>query len=296
MELQWPLILFTTLLAWAAGLFAAQCVWALRGKGARAQMPALITSAVLLVVGGIAVFFHLEHWERIFNGFGHITSGITLEFIGVIVFMICLAVFFLMGRRAEDGEAPKWCGVFAMIVGAGMTAVTGDSYLMPALPVWDTPLLVVFYLCNMLAMGGIALLIIGAAVKSVDGEDFASKTALVGLAVQLVVLIAYAASITFGADSYAELGMYFDPTLPDVAMVDVAAVVNVLGGTYAPMFWAGAIVLGTIVPAVVVFLGKKANSEKKLGFYIAAIVCLMAGGIMWRCITYLVALHAFATF
>ena len=77
MELQWPLILFTTLLAWAAGLFAAQCVWALRGKGARAQMPALITSAVLLVVGGIAVFFHLEHWERIFNGFGHMTSGIT---------------------------------------------------------------------------------------------------------------------------------------------------------------------------------------------------------------------------
>ena len=229
------------------------------------------------------------------NGFGHITSGITLEFIGVIVFMICLAVFFLMGRRAEDGEAPKWCGVFAMIVGAGMTAVTGDSYLMPALPVWDTPLLVVFYLCNMLAMGGIALLIIGAAVKSVDGEDFASKTALVGLAVQLVVLIAYAASITFGADSYAELGMYFDPTLPDVAMVDVAAVVNVLGGTYAPMFWAGAIVLGTIVPAVVVFLGKKANSEKKLGFYIAAIVCLMAGGIMWRCITYLVANACSAT-
>ena len=42
MELQWPLILFTTLLAWAAGLFAAQCLWALRGKGGRAQMPALI--------------------------------------------------------------------------------------------------------------------------------------------------------------------------------------------------------------------------------------------------------------
>ena len=75
MELQWPLILFTTLLAWAAGVFGAQCLYALRGQGTRAQMPALITSAVLLVVGGIAVFFHLEHWERIFNGFGHITSG-----------------------------------------------------------------------------------------------------------------------------------------------------------------------------------------------------------------------------
>ncbi len=165
---------------------------------------------------------------------------------------------------------------------------------MPALPVGHAASGRVLP-CNMLAMGGIALLIIGAAVKSVDGEDVASKTALVGLAVQLVVLIAYAASITFGAD-LRRTGMYFDPTLPDVAMVDVAAVVNVLGGTYAPMFWAGAIVLGTIVPAVVVFLGKKANSEKRSSVYIAAIVCLMAGGIMWRCITYLVALHAFATF
>ena len=84
MELQWPLILFTTLLAWAAGVFGAQCLYALRGQGTRAQMPALITSAALLVVGGIAVFFHLEHWERIFNGFGHLTSGITQELIAII--------------------------------------------------------------------------------------------------------------------------------------------------------------------------------------------------------------------
>ena len=90
MELQWPLILFTTLLAWAAGLFAAQCLWALRGKGGRAQMPALITSAALLVVGGIAVFFHLAHWERIFNGFGHLTSGITQELIAIIVLFASL--------------------------------------------------------------------------------------------------------------------------------------------------------------------------------------------------------------
>ena len=88
MELQWPLILFTTLLAWAAGVFGAQCLYALRGQGTRAQMPALITSAVLLVVGGIAVFFHLEHWERIFNGFGHLSSGITQELIAIVVLAV----------------------------------------------------------------------------------------------------------------------------------------------------------------------------------------------------------------
>ena len=102
MELQWPLILFTTLLAWAAGLFAAQCLWALRGKGARAQMPALVASAALLAVGGIAVFFHLEHWERIFNGFGHLTSGITQELIAIVVLAIVMVVYFVYLRRADD--------------------------------------------------------------------------------------------------------------------------------------------------------------------------------------------------
>ena len=79
MELQWPLILFTTLVAWSAGLFGAQAVAVLRGGGGRAQMPALVASVALLAAGGIAVFFHLQHWERIFNGFGHLTSGITQE-------------------------------------------------------------------------------------------------------------------------------------------------------------------------------------------------------------------------
>ncbi|EGT4187612.1 hypothetical protein EPL73_21195, partial [Clostridioides difficile] len=64
MELQWPLILFTTLVAWSAGLFGTQALMALRGGGDRAQLPALVTAIVLLAAGGIAVFFHLEHWER----------------------------------------------------------------------------------------------------------------------------------------------------------------------------------------------------------------------------------------
>ena len=296
MELHWPLILFTFFVCLASGILFVQGLLTALGKGKNTQFIGIVSAFVAMCLGGISVFMHLQHWERIFNGFGHITSGITLEFIGVIVFMICLAVFFLMGRRSEDGVAPKWCGVFAMIVGVGMTAVTGDSYLMPALPVWDTPLLIVFYLCNMLAMGGIALLIICSAVKASEGEDLAGKVALIGLIAQLVALIAYAAYIGSGAGSYAELGMYFDPTLPDKHMIDIAATINILAGENALMFWLGCIAVGTVVPAVLVFLAKKAEGTKKLGSYVAAIVCLMAGGIMWRAITYLVALHAFATF
>ena len=61
MEMQWPLILFTLFMAWSAGVFGTAAVLALAGGGKRVQMPALVTSVVLLAVGGIAVFFHLEH-------------------------------------------------------------------------------------------------------------------------------------------------------------------------------------------------------------------------------------------
>ena len=112
MELQWPLILFTTFVAWSAGLFGAQGAAALAGEGRRAQMPALIGSAALLAVGGVAVFFHLEHFERIFNGFGNPTSGITQELVCVVVVGALMVVAFVVLRRAAGGDEapalPKW--------------------------------------------------------------------------------------------------------------------------------------------------------------------------------------------
>ena len=37
MELQWPLIVFTTLVAWSAGLFGTQALMAAFGVGKKAQ-------------------------------------------------------------------------------------------------------------------------------------------------------------------------------------------------------------------------------------------------------------------
>ena len=38
MELQWPLILFTTLVAWSAGVFGTQAVLALRGEAPKLSL------------------------------------------------------------------------------------------------------------------------------------------------------------------------------------------------------------------------------------------------------------------
>ena len=45
MEIQIPLVIFTSFLAWAAGIFGTQCILALQKRGGAVQLPALICSA-----------------------------------------------------------------------------------------------------------------------------------------------------------------------------------------------------------------------------------------------------------
>ena len=141
MELQWPLILFTTLVAWAAGVFGAQGVLALKGAAKKSQQTLAVTSCVLLAASGIAVFFHLQHWERIFNGFGHLTSGITQELIAIVVFVVVAVAFFAMARKSDDGgTVPTWMAALAVVVGVVLAAVCAHSYMMAARPAWNSVL------------------------------------------------------------------------------------------------------------------------------------------------------------
>ena len=299
MELQWPLIVFTTLVAWSAGLFGTQALMAAFGTGKRAQVPAWIASAVLLAVGGIAVFFHLEHWERIFNGFGHITSGITLEFIGCIVFAVVLVLYFLMMRRAEDGMAPKWCGVLAIVVGLALPVITGMSYLMASLPSWNTPLLPVYYLANTVFMGGLTALVIAGLTNDDSAKDLGVKVALAGGALQLIAVFTYAFIINGSAGLYsADIQYYFDPTLPDVAMVDRASIVgSIFAGANAVIFWLGVVAVGLVAPLVLTWLAKKVETGKKLAAYAGvALACVAVGGLCWRVILYVVAISIFALY
>ena len=297
MELHWPLILFTFFLCVAGGIMFGQGLATVLGKGEKTQVASLISAFVSLVVGGIAVFMHLQHWERIFNGFGHITSGITLELIACVVFVVALAIYFLMMRRADDQTAPKWCGWIFMVVGVALVAVTGDSYLMAAVPAWDTPLLIVFYICNMLALGGLATIIIALACKSDEQVGLAKKLATVGIIAQLIVLVIYAVYITNTSGTYTDLGYYFDPTLPDTVMMDITATVNILSGDQALMFWVGAIAVGSVLPLIMAFIMLKGREGKAtLSVAAASLVCVVAGSICWRVILYLVAISIFAVY
>lgn len=297
MEIMWPLIVFTFFECVAGGTFAAQGLQTLRGEGAKTQFLSVAVALAALVIGGLGSFTHLEHWERVFNGFGHITSGITIEIIDCMVLGIALVVFFLMYRRADDGQAPKWCGIMAVVIGLLFPVIIGMSYLMASVPVWNTPLLPLYYLCNAAVMGTFVNIILNEVRAVEDGRDMRFKIALVICIVFTVVVVVYAVFIALldNPSTFSDITFYFDPTLPDVGMIDASVyTVGLIAGSMAPAFWIGVVIVGCLAPIAGILLARKQLLAKNIIAIIgAALACSVIGGVIWRVLLYMTAIHAF---
>ena len=139
MHPEWPLILFTFFLCVAGGALGAQGLLNVMGKGKKMQLASLVTALAALVVGGLSVFMHLQHWERIFNGFGHLSSGITQELIAIVVLAVVMVVYFVYLRRGGDeAKVPTWLSIVGIVVAAILVIVMGHSYMMASLPAWNS--------------------------------------------------------------------------------------------------------------------------------------------------------------
>ena len=296
MELQWPLILFTTLVAWSAGLFGTQALMAVFGVGKRAQVPAWVASAVLLAAGGIAVFFHLEHWERIFNGFGHLTSGITQELIAIVVLAVVAVAYLVLMRKSDDGASvPKWLAWVAVSLSVVLVAVMAHSYTMAARPAWDSVLWILYVLGNACVLGPATFLLVLAAGgpgdqpadRAADAGAPAGRTALAGAALNALAALAFAIFLQLSAGSFADVGLYFDPTHPTKAMADAAATV----ASQAPLLWLGAVAVGAFVPLAAAFMGRRTGSWKL--WAPAAIIAALVGAVCMRVAFYNLGLSVF---
>ena len=289
MELQWPLILFTTLTAWACGVFGGAGVLALKGAGKKSQEALTVASVVLLALGGIAVFFHLQHWERIFNGFGHITSGITQELIAIVVFVVVAVAYFVALRKSADGgTVPAGLAWAAIVISVVLAAVCAHSYMMPARPAWNSVLEVASIVGAACLMGPATC----AAVLAARGDDASAcgLPAVVGSAVGAVCTAAYAAFMQMSGGAFTQVGNYFDPTHPTKAMADVGAV----AGEQAALLWLGAVVVGAIVPLACCAIAKrKGEAASWKAFGAVAVVAALAGAIMLRVAFYNMGLSVF---
>lgn len=293
MELQWPLILFTTLVAWSCGLFACQGVFALRGKHAKAQMPALIIAVALLAIGGIAVFFHLQHWERIFNGFGHLTSGITQELIAIIVMAAVMVAYFVCLRKYGSESMPKAVAILAIASATVLACIMAHSYMMPARPAWDSVLWIGCVLGNACVLGPATMMLIGSAQE--DDTSFSANLVLGGAIVNALTSALFAVRMQLSSSSFDNVGFHYDPTHPTHGMLDVAGVTNIISGDSAVLFWIGVALVGLLVPIVCGFLAKRSDKQRKL-WCGCAVAAAVIGAVCMRVVFYNVGLSLFTFF
>jgi anaerobic dimethyl sulfoxide reductase subunit C (anchor subunit) len=120
-----------------------------------------------------------------------------------------------------------------------------------------------------------------------------------GGALQTLTVFAHAFAINGSAGLYsADIGYYFDPTLPDRAMVDATSVMqSIFTGSQAVVFWLGVVIVGAAAALVLICLPRRFSiGRKSTALSVGALICAGAGGICWRVILYVAAVSVFALY
>ena len=272
MEIQIPLVLFTTLLAWSAGIFASQGVLAVKKQGAKSQLACLIAALVTLAVGGIAVVFHLAQPLHIFNGFGNPTSGITQELVAIVLVGIWMVVYFVMIRQSEDGNVPAWCGAVAIVLAVALDCVMSHSYMMESRPAWNNIMQIVS-IVGASCMSGPATVAFIAALKGEAANCSLLKPLVAaGSIVGGIASAAYLFLMNTAASQLVDLGNYFDPTHPNHAMQSATDVSIFAAGSMLPTV---VTIVAIIVAIVAALMGAK-KGEWKVWGAIAVVATIVA--------------------
>ncbi|MDE8701723.1 dimethyl sulfoxide reductase anchor subunit [Adlercreutzia equolifaciens] len=301
MEIQTPLVIFTLLLCLANGLMGFQGLMMVQRKGDnRFHLITLIVTAVVLVVGGLAVFTHLQHWERIFNGFGQINSGITHELILIVVMVVALVVAFVMAWRGrEDGVVPsKAVGVAFIIIAVIGGFVTAHSYDMYARPAWNNLFLYLYYYASELILGAAGVWVLTAVLKQGDDVNalFGKLTLVMAVLYTVITVAAMFAISTIEPATIEGITFYtYDPTHPAVdPAADLAAAWS---GASAGLFWGGAVVVGGIVPIVVAAVAAfRAKLAANPALPVVALVAALIGNTCYRIVLYVVGIASYVYF
>lgn len=255
MEIQWSLVLFTTLAGAGAWMYFAFCVAALKGdvRNDRTKAIACTATFALLMIGTLASVTHLSHPDRIMAVLAHPTMGIFTEALFVGLVCVAVAVYALAWRRNASAGMQKGILVAGAVLAVGLALMLGYSYMMPSRPAWDTFLLPLAYMLTS-ASGGAAAYLVAAAA---GGEE--------------------KAGLSFGAKLLVAAGV-----LAAVSAVAYGAFSDLLDGATAA-FWITIVVCAALVPVAVGLVVARKPSQA-LGLGVAAVVFGLVGCAAFRCL------------
>jgi DMSO reductase anchor subunit len=270
-SIEWALVFFTLFVGLGVGLFVAVVATEWWGKAESARLPAAAAALVALVIGGISSVLHLGHPGRFFGALGHPTSGIFLEMLLMGLTGLGIIVYIVMLARKSSDSSRKAEATVAALPALVLSFALGNSYVMAARPAWDTIVLSLLYMATAAVMGCSALTVFTAVKEDKATTKSTAFATLIALAIQVVLVIVYVASLTWAPFEEAS-----------------RSASRVLSGSLAGLFWAGLVLCGLVVPAVLAWLvrTKKEGGLSPLAVAGVGLLAVLGGGIAFRALMF----------
>ena len=178
-------------------------------------------------------------------------------------------------------ETPKAIDIIGLVLAVCTAAYTGVLLgAAPGFPLWNIVVMPLLFIVSATSSGFASVLLVAHATGSEEpvALPFLKKTAYIlpALEAVLVVVLFVVAMMTQGSGAEAA----------------VASVMNMVAGSYAPVFWVGFVVVGLVAPvALEVLNARKASSAK--GLAVAAEACVLVGAFLLRFLVIMAAVPIF---
>ncbi|MCD8315997.1 MAG: dimethyl sulfoxide reductase anchor subunit [Eggerthellaceae bacterium] len=251
MEIQWPLVFFSTLAGCGGITLAFVGFSEIVNKGRKANFVATIIALILIVVGGCFSVLHLAQRSNIFaaatNVFSFSAISLELIFLGLTVIV---GIVYLILDRANSRIAARVLAIIGLVFGLCLAFVTGNGYVMEAQPNWNTITLPLAYLGTDLAAGALVYTAV-CSIRKVDDADIKFFSASSAICALLSILFVFAYNIAIGFTG--------NPAL----------------------FWAGCVVGAGILPLAASILGVL-KVPGKMGYLIAGAIIALVGSACLR--------------
>lgn len=178
-------------------------------------------------------------------------------------------------------ETPKAIDIIGLVLAVCTAAYTGVLLgAAPGFPLWNIVVMPLLFIVSATSSGFASVLLVAHATGSEEPAalPFLKKMAYIlpALEAVLVVVLFVVAMMTQGSGAEAA----------------VASVMNMVAGSYAPVFWVGFVVVGLVAPvAFEVLNARKASSAK--GLAVAAEACVLVGAFLLRFLVIMAAVPIF---
>ena len=259
MVTQWHLTALTISLI-GAGVYLLAAPSVLKGNGGVIRLPAMVLTAVFLLIGIIGITTSIGNPTRILNVLGNLKAGFSMGLISSCVLLF--AAVYIMFTKENTLLKTKLVYIlgiiFVLLIIIGNTKI----YMKPSRPAlfhWSVYLFFVSYTFSIGALGYVML----KEFVCEQSEKIYSKIIIAAIFAQALSLVAFLINLSNIGTSD--------------RLLNTAIITQ---GLFAPAFYGVVIFLGLIIPLI--FTVKFVNCNKILA--LVAFICSGAGGIVFATI------------